>query len=281
MGIYTFKVQGQVCYQIGSLIPAPDTAPAFAQVYFGDTDTETELRMRLTASASPTHIETGAIIRKALDWVNPYVSFLRHVRSDLEAPLAAGHYVSIHMLQPDPVNGPDPRRYNRPTAAEVAAVVVNLSPTSTSGRDIIITYNDGLRRHVNEQHRSFLALRFPILNPYGQSATSAGTTRSRWVVTLLKNYFPQTQSYMPPLLLIQILSLDAAVAAHTECPLSDFMRSIYTFGQLSARYCTPKRSCRSILSTLGSLSKGTGSSSYALIKLRFVRICTMDFKMPP
>ncbi|CAD6979927.1 unnamed protein product [Tilletia controversa] len=160
--------------------------------------------MRLTASASPTHIETGAIIRKALDWVNPYVSFLRHVRSDLEAPLAAGHYVSIHMLQPDPVNGPDPRRYNRPTAAEVAAVVVNLSPTSTSGRDIIITYNDGLRRHVNEQHRSFLALRFPILNPYGQSATSAGTTRSRWVVTLLKNYFPQTQSYMPPLLLIQI-----------------------------------------------------------------------------
>ncbi|KAE8251462.1 hypothetical protein A4X13_0g3984 [Tilletia indica] len=166
-GIYTFKVQGQVYHQIGSLLPTANSTPSFAQCYFVDTDAATELNMRLSAAASPTHHETGAIIRTALNWVNPYASFLRYVRPDLEGPLAAGQNVAIQMLQPDPVNGPDPRRYNRPTAAEVAAVVVNLSASSTSGRDIVITYNDGPLRRVNEHHPSFIALRFPLLNPYG------------------------------------------------------------------------------------------------------------------
>ncbi|KAE8244021.1 hypothetical protein A4X13_0g6849 [Tilletia indica] len=166
-GVYTFKVQGQMYHQIGSLVPSTQSTPCFAQCYFVDTDAESELAMRLSAAASPTHLETGAIIRKALNWVNPYASFLRHVRPELEGPLGSGQEIAIRMLQPDPVTGPDPRRYNRPTASEVAAVVVNLSSTSTAGRDIVITYNDGPLRRVNENHPSFLALRFPILNPYG------------------------------------------------------------------------------------------------------------------
>ena len=64
--------------------------------------------------------------------------------------------------------GADPRRYNRPKVNEVAAVVINLSASTTDGREFLIYHNDGRLRSVRESHAAFLPLRFPLLIPFGR-----------------------------------------------------------------------------------------------------------------
>ena len=37
-GIYTFRIQGQLCHRIGSLLLPPGKDPAFAQIYIYDSN---------------------------------------------------------------------------------------------------------------------------------------------------------------------------------------------------------------------------------------------------
>jgi hypothetical protein len=46
IGPPSFRIQGQVSHLIGSLLPVLGEAPAFAQLYFFDTDYENELTAR-------------------------------------------------------------------------------------------------------------------------------------------------------------------------------------------------------------------------------------------
>jgi hypothetical protein len=46
-GIYTFRVKGELCHRIGSLLPPPDGEPAFAQIYVFDTDPDRQANARM------------------------------------------------------------------------------------------------------------------------------------------------------------------------------------------------------------------------------------------
>ena len=47
-GIYAFRIQGQLCHRIGSLLPPPGRAPAFSQIYIYDPNPMYQVRQRMS-----------------------------------------------------------------------------------------------------------------------------------------------------------------------------------------------------------------------------------------
>ncbi len=45
-GVYTFHIQGELYHLMGSLLPADDQDPAFAQIYIYDSDPEHQVNMQ-------------------------------------------------------------------------------------------------------------------------------------------------------------------------------------------------------------------------------------------
>ncbi|KAE8254486.1 hypothetical protein A4X13_0g3408 [Tilletia indica] len=169
MGIYTFKIQGQLCHKIGSLLPPDGVDPAFAQVYFVETDPASATGIRMQNGGRRLDIDIVSAIEALLRQVNPYARLLLHARPLLEELSTPEHDVAIKLLQPGRDTGADPRTYNRPSVCEVAALIV--TPTGSdfaiAPRDILIRYQSGDIRRISHLHASFLPLRFPILIPYG------------------------------------------------------------------------------------------------------------------
>ena len=46
-GPYVFKISGQVCHRVGSLIPSEGRQPGYAQLYIFDTDHKVSNRIHL------------------------------------------------------------------------------------------------------------------------------------------------------------------------------------------------------------------------------------------
>ncbi|CAG8550379.1 20911_t:CDS:2 [Cetraspora pellucida] len=123
LGIYNFHIHGELYHSIGGLLPSDSSEhPCFAQLYIYDTDHETQNRLNIMPSLNPIIIEELA---QMLNLVNPYVLIFRQV-CDI--------YVSnptILLKLIIKVNGSkDPRRYNAPTASEVAAIIISNENTN-------------------------------------------------------------------------------------------------------------------------------------------------------
>ncbi|KAE8184102.1 hypothetical protein CF335_g8124, partial [Tilletia laevis] len=169
MGVYTFKIQGQVYHQAGSLAPAPDGRPSYAQTYFVQTDPQAEAGIRLHGSSrrQDMDIETIKRVQEEIYRCSPFASFLRSASDTLSAAEREGNDTAIRIIDPGRIGGTDPRTYNRPTASEVAALILHDAHNTSHGRDLIFYYKEGPLRRVSELHPAFLPLRFPLLIPYG------------------------------------------------------------------------------------------------------------------
>ena len=154
----TFKVQGQVYHQIGSLLPVPEEDPQFLQIYFMD-NVEEEIDRRCAFSVA-TDREIIAELRALFHEHNCLV---RDFKSALENARADDLKVIIR-ADKTPSNGHE-RRFNAPMAPEVAAVIVG---TEITRRDIVISRRDQTKQRVAETHRSYDALQYPILFPRGE-----------------------------------------------------------------------------------------------------------------
>lgn len=71
-------------------------------------------------------------------------------------------------------NQPDRRRFNRPTASEVAAIMPGDGSEPANRRDIVITYRGGGVRRINELNPAYMPLHFPLLFPYGELGWQIG-----------------------------------------------------------------------------------------------------------
>jgi hypothetical protein len=75
-GPYVFKISGQVCHRIGSLIPSQGTRPEYAQLYLFDIDHEISNRINVVSSSrSPFHANEDIVksLIQMLDSHNPTV----------------------------------------------------------------------------------------------------------------------------------------------------------------------------------------------------------------
>ena len=62
----------------------------------------------------------------------------------------------------------DSRRYNRPTANEIAVIMDGTGDEPTAGRDIVLQARSNRLQRIQETHSSYNPLRYPLLFPFGE-----------------------------------------------------------------------------------------------------------------
>lgn len=154
----TFKVQGQVYHQIGSLLPPQNESSKFLQIYFiGEKQLEIDHRCSLM---SETKREIISELQMMFDENNQLIKLFK---TSLDQMPSDEYQV---VIKPDRVPfGEHERRFNAPTINEVAIVMIG---TEFECRDIIIQRRDASLKRVTETHRPYDALQYPILFPRGE-----------------------------------------------------------------------------------------------------------------
>ncbi|KAL7120574.1 hypothetical protein ACP275_02G130000 [Erythranthe tilingii] len=148
----TFIMCGENYHRIGSLIPSEGSTPKFAQLYICDTENEVSNRMHVVRM-EPSSNELSNSIAQAY----------RMVRDKIES--SAFHEVKLRLLGK---RGHDARRYNLPSASEVAALIVGEFDSADAERDIIVETQSGLLRRVSVVSPAYLPLQYPLLFPRGE-----------------------------------------------------------------------------------------------------------------
>ncbi|KAG2998030.1 hypothetical protein JG687_00015504 [Phytophthora cactorum] len=147
-------------HRIGQLPPPEGANSTFAQIYVYDGSTEQEVALRGLAISSGLNITTLGELQTILHEVNPpaavYQSARGHAKDSQEMCL---------VLLDNP--GVDPRRYNRPTAEEVAAIMIEGDPTATH-RNVVLRYCRGPLRRIFETHPLYGPLRCPLIYLWGE-----------------------------------------------------------------------------------------------------------------
>ncbi|UYV69426.1 hypothetical protein LAZ67_6003541 [Cordylochernes scorpioides] len=159
----TFKVQGQVYHRIGSVLPPLNSdsrqlQPAFLQVFFiGDSSAEFATRHRNFPITKP-HIVS--ILQDMLHRHNPYVHLFK---ASIEKMPSPDYKLVIKADKAPP--GHHPRTFNAPTINEVAIVIVQ---ENCDRRDIVLSKRGSGVQRINEFHRSYDALQYPLVFWNGQ-----------------------------------------------------------------------------------------------------------------
>ena len=94
---------------------------------------------------------------------NPYIETFLTARECL----AENQNISLYIKLVD-IADYDSRRYNRPTANEIAVLMVGTGNEPTVGRDLVLHARSSHLQRIRETHSSYNPLRFPLLFPYGE-----------------------------------------------------------------------------------------------------------------
>jgi hypothetical protein len=205
-GPYVFKISGQVCHRIGSLIPAGDRHPEYAQLYIYDTANEVANRINVASSHNEPFCANEAIVAsliKMLNIHNPIVRLFRTARerllssgdsSDLLPSADSSDHFSIRLYGNPDAHGD---MYSTPVASEVVGLVVGDLGTTDVGRDLIIQDHASNLQQISEDHCKFMAMQYPLLFPYGEDGfhddlmyqpTAQSSSIQREKVTILEYY---------------------------------------------------------------------------------------------
>jgi hypothetical protein len=130
-------------------------------------------------------------IREALDNCNNrYVHIYNTIRDTLHSQNAPP--IKLKILGK---RGRDGRRYNLPTASEVAALIVGDFDGSNPDRDVIVETQSGLLKRISTFKPSYWPLQYPLLFPRGEDGyrkdiefrdNPKKTTRKRKFITQLE-----------------------------------------------------------------------------------------------
>ena len=99
--------------------------------------------------------ETLTSVTQLLHGVNPYVQLYQQARE------VEGQEFRLSFRS----DGVDLRRYNRPTASEVGAIL--LDSDEAAPRDVVLRHRGGGLQRITELHSAYDPLSYPILFPFG------------------------------------------------------------------------------------------------------------------
>ena len=163
-GIYTFRIQGALYHQIGSLMPSDENSlPSFAQIYFYDTNLDNQLQRR--SSIFPNlNINMLKMLQEELHKVNPFVeSFMDAGNRAKNVSDISDMKLIIHNTHKK-----DMRRYNQPTASEIAAIIFDSNNYIPDKRNIVIKTHEEQLKYISELNGAYDPLQYPLLFPYGE-----------------------------------------------------------------------------------------------------------------
>lgn len=165
-GPYVFKISGQLCHRIGSLLSQEGKRPEYAQLYSFDTQNELRNRMQVATYAKSTfrpNEEIVAALIQMLNDHNPIVQLFRTARDRLSKNSSDQYCIRLFG---DPDKHGD--IFSAPVASEVVGLVVGDLGTSDVGRGLLVEDQAGNLHKVGEKHCKFMAMQYPILFPYGE-----------------------------------------------------------------------------------------------------------------
>ncbi|XP_073394992.1 uncharacterized protein [Physcomitrium patens] len=182
-GVYTFRVNGELCHHIGNLQPDLDEGARFAQIYFLDDGLQTNRRMEIFDDL---HRDVVNNIQEVLESINALVRGFKSSRDVLQR----GQNMGLRISGEVPF-GEHPRRYNRQVVPEVTAIVLD-EQYMNFGRDIILHQRGGDLIRIKEIHPAYDALSYPLLFRDGRCGWSptfkvdTGVTLKSYVQYLLQ-----------------------------------------------------------------------------------------------
>ena len=165
-GPWVFKLHGELSHRIGSLLPPPDGAPCFAQLYIYDTQYALQERM-----GNPYNFRldraTLLELQDMLDRLHPAVQLYKQAY-ELTAHLPEEQQCKISLHFDENCNR---RRYNAPDASvnEIAVILPgDGDQVRQNSQDIILHRKDGPIQRISDCHPFYPSLRYVLLFPTGQ-----------------------------------------------------------------------------------------------------------------
>ena len=162
-GIFTFRIQGELCHRISTLLPPDGEPPKFAQLYIYDSDPQSQAQMRANRVHDKVDVNTVLQLQQMIELHNPYVATYRTAKERLDSE----EHVSLCLKTVD-IPHLDQRRYNHPTASEVGIIMVGNGEDGATERDLIVQARGGRFHSISYLKSSYIPLRFPIAFVYGE-----------------------------------------------------------------------------------------------------------------
>ncbi|TDL14451.1 hypothetical protein BD410DRAFT_702923, partial [Rickenella mellea] len=164
-GPYVFWIHGELCHRIGSLLPAEGRSPAYAQLYIYDPRAVLDQRMQRNSNLRR---DTMELLQHMLERHHFYAGIYKHAHEILSEHDGVED-ISIN-LRVD--NSRDRRRYNLPTAEELAVILPGNGAQPSESRDIVLRQRDGPLRRVHDGHPAYAPLHYVLLFPHGEDGWS-------------------------------------------------------------------------------------------------------------
>ena len=154
----TFKIQGQVNHNIGSVYPEISGEEKYLQIYFMGNN-EDEINKR--SDFFPTL--TKSILKEIQDMLHINNEKIKNIKYALER----NYEPNFKLVIKEDCRPPNEheRRFNRPTNNEVAIVMIG---DTTNKRDIIIHNRDSTVHRINEIHPAYDCLQYPLIYCKGE-----------------------------------------------------------------------------------------------------------------
>jgi hypothetical protein len=163
--IYTFRIQGELCHRISTLLPPDGDPPKFAHIYIYDTDPQTHAQTRANRVHDKVDVNTVLQLQRMIECHNPYVAIYQMAKEWLDSQ----EYISLCLKTVDAPHL-DQRCYNHPTASEVAVIMVGNSEDGATERDLILQARDGSIRSISYLKSFYISLRYPIMFAFGEQS---------------------------------------------------------------------------------------------------------------
>jgi len=112
-------------------------------------------------------------LRDMLNDINPYFHAFHTASECLRETMA----IVMHLTTID-VFHLDSRRYNRPTAAEVAIIMPSTGEEQVDRHDIVLHSQAGPLKRISELHSAYLPLYYSIIHPFGEQSWSLSLKES-------------------------------------------------------------------------------------------------------
>ena len=169
-GPAAFRIHGGLYHLMGSLLPRENEVPSFAQLYIHDPHEAVAIRQQRNGNLN------ADVLRELNDMLfnhHPYVQVFKHAHQILNARPEANQSdlrVRLHYNE-----ATDARRYNLPTANEIAAVIPgDGTEVLNENRDIILRLEGGGLRRISHLHRAYSTLHYVLLFPKGEHGWHLG-----------------------------------------------------------------------------------------------------------
>ncbi|KAI3655878.1 hypothetical protein MP638_004166, partial [Amoeboaphelidium occidentale] len=155
-GVYNFRIHGEMYHRIGNFLPEHEEQPKFHQIYIYDSIEQLEHRHNVMGGMNE---DVAEVIQEVIIGCNPFAAQFKSAAQIMRESDVEDLKMVIYERKDT-----DRRRYNLPTASEVA-VIVQDNQLDVSSRDIVLQKLDGYIRRISEMSGAYIPLHYVLFFP--------------------------------------------------------------------------------------------------------------------